>query len=110
MVDETRPNLLVVIRHAESARNDAKKGSVYFADDAARERVRGIPDHKVPITPLGVRQSIRTGIALRERFGIPDYLYHSGYLRTMHTAKLILDAYTPNERECISGTIKPIHP
>jgi len=32
----TRPALLVIVRHAESVRNQAKKGSVYFADDAAR--------------------------------------------------------------------------
>jgi hypothetical protein len=42
--DAQRPALIVIVRHAESARNQTKKGSVYFADDAARRVVRGTLD------------------------------------------------------------------
>jgi probable phosphoglycerate mutase len=94
-----RPALLVIVRHAESARNQAKKGSVYFADDAARRIVRGTPDHLVELTEDGHKQALETGIAVRERFGVFDYVYTSGYLRTDQTAEGILAAYTDAERE-----------
>ena len=45
-----RPSLLVLVRHAESARNVAKKGSRFFLDDESRKAVRGVADHHVPIT------------------------------------------------------------
>jgi 2,3-bisphosphoglycerate-dependent phosphoglycerate mutase len=94
----TRPSLLVIVRHAESARNQAKKGSVYFADDAARRVVRGTPDHLVELTAAGRRQALETGAAVRERFGPFDYVYTSGYTRTVETAEGILAAYTDDER------------
>ena len=45
-----RPSLLVLVRHAESARNVAKKGSRFFLDDESRKAVLGVADHHVPIT------------------------------------------------------------
>ncbi len=86
------------LRHAESMRNYAKKGSTYFADDAARNLVKGIPDHNISITEKGVLQAKKTGDGIRKKFGRPDYLYHSGYKRTIQTAEYILDAYTKKER------------
>ena len=96
-----RPALLVIIRHAESERNKAKKGSVYFADEEARKDVVGIPDDKISITRVGEFQAAETGVELRKRFGIPDYLYHSGYKRTIQTTEGILKAYPNEEREKI---------
>ena len=96
-----RPALLVLVRHAESARNQAKKGSVYFADDAARRIVRGTPDHLIDLTTDGHKQAAQTGHAIRERFGAFDYIYTSGYARTEETAEGILAAYPPAEREQI---------
>src|SRR5687767_9887591 len=93
------PALLVLVRHAESARNIAKKGSVYFADDAARQVVRGVPDHLVELTPDGHKQAAQTGHAIRERFGTFDHVYTSGYARTEETAQGILEAYPAAERE-----------
>jgi probable phosphoglycerate mutase len=94
-----RPALLVVVRHAESARNQAKKGSVYFADDAARRIVRGTADHLIELTDSGHEQAAQTGHAIRDRFGVFDYVYTSGYARTDQTAAGILAAYPPEERE-----------
>jgi 2,3-bisphosphoglycerate-dependent phosphoglycerate mutase len=91
------PSLLVLVRHGESARNVAKKGSVFFADDEARKSVRGLPDYKVPLTEEGWRQAERTGAALRERFGAFAALYHSGYRRTVETAEGLLRAYPEEE-------------
>ncbi len=56
-----RPSLLVIVRHAESKRSEAKQDNVFFADDAARAMVRGVPDHKNPLTAVGVRQAEATG-------------------------------------------------
>ncbi len=97
----TRPSRLILIRHGESMRNLAKKGSVYFADDEARNTVKGIPDHEIALTEEGWRQARETGMHLRERFGAPDYFYHSGYARTKQTLQGILEAYAPSERELI---------
>jgi broad specificity phosphatase PhoE len=91
-----RPALLVVVRHAESVRNQLKK-AVYFADDAARRVVRGTPDHLVEITEDGHEQARQTGEALRSRFGIFDYVYTSGYTRTEETANGLLSAYPAEE-------------
>jgi broad specificity phosphatase PhoE len=92
------PVLLVLVRHAESARNVAKKGSVFFADDEQRTALRGIADYRTPLTDTGRRQAEATGRALRQRFGTFDAVIHSGYERTVETAATILDAYTETER------------
>lgn len=97
MYPTSRPKLLVFIRHAESMRNEAKKGTTYFADEEARRTVEGIPDHKIALTLLGHEQAEKTGRVLRERFGIPYYFYHSDYLRTKETLDEILKAYAPDE-------------
>ena len=102
MYPTTRPKLLVFIRHAESERNKAKMGTTYFADEEAGRTIRGIPDHKIALTPHGHIQAQRTGPALRERYGIPFYFYHSGYIRTEQTVEDILDAYPKEERARIT--------
>ena len=94
----TAPALLVLVRHAESARNIAKKGSVYFADDAARQVVRGVPDHLIELTADGRKQAQQTGLGIRARFGAFDYVFTSGYARTEQTAEAILEAYPAAER------------
>src|SRR3989344_5707979 len=93
-----RPSQLVLIRHAESARNKAKQGTTYFADEEARKTVRGIPDWKIALSTQGILQAQKTGVYLRERFGAPDYFYHSGYLRTQQTLEEILKAFSEEER------------
>jgi broad specificity phosphatase PhoE len=108
MNEITRPELLVFIRHAESKRNEVKKGATYFADDAARQIVRGVPDHKVPLTLLGYVQALRTGLALKANFGLPDYIYHSGYARTEQTMDGVLQAYSPEERSRIQVRASPL--
>lgn len=96
-----RPELLVLVRHAESKRNRAKQGATYFADEYARRDVKGIPDHKVALTRRGIMQAQETGHALREKFGTFDYAYHSGFLRTEDTLNKILEAYTTEEQDAI---------
>jgi 2,3-bisphosphoglycerate-dependent phosphoglycerate mutase len=98
---QQRPSLLVLVRHAESARNKVKGGNIYFAGDEERASIKGIPDHEIPITPEGGMRAEKTGIALRERFGTFDYAYHSGYRRTIETLDQMLMAYPEAERSQI---------
>lgn len=94
----TRPLQLVLIRHGESERNRVKPlGVTYFADEEARKTVKGIPDHMVPLTADGAIQAQKTGVHLRRIFGAPDYVYHSGYLRTVQTTSGILSAFMKKE-------------
>jgi broad specificity phosphatase PhoE len=94
----TRPALLVLIRHGESERNVARKHSRFFRDDESRKSLKGVPDHRVPLTAEGRRQSEVTGTALRKQFGLFDYIYHSGYRRTEETTDGLLSAYSAEER------------
>src|SRR5687767_9278583 len=96
-----RPSLLVLVRHGESERNIAKKGSTYFSDNESRKSIRGVPDHMIPLTKTGWKQAEKTGLKMKERFGDFDYIYHSGYRRTIDTSEGILRAYSEEERNQI---------
>jgi 2,3-bisphosphoglycerate-dependent phosphoglycerate mutase len=78
----------------------AKRGAIYLTKEE-RETTQRFYDVQNPLTEEGHRQSRLTGAALRERFGVPDCVYHSGYQRTTSTTNDILDAYSPDERERI---------
>ena len=60
--EANRPALLVLLRHAESARNLAKKGNRFFLDDEARRAVQGVADHRTPLTARGRQQALQTGM------------------------------------------------
>jgi 2,3-bisphosphoglycerate-dependent phosphoglycerate mutase len=96
-----RPKQIVLVRHGESELNVARMHSPFLEDEAARDRMKGIPDHRVRLSARGLEQARQTGLALRERYGVPDYLYHSGYARTVQTAEQILAAYPLSVRERI---------
>jgi broad specificity phosphatase PhoE len=96
-----RPAQLVLVRHAESQRNVAKKGNRFFLDDEARKSVQGVADHRNPLTDRGRQQAFETGRALRQAFGVFDYAYHSGYQRAHETLDQILLAYPEPERTAI---------
>lgn len=93
-----RPSLLVLVRHGQSERNIAKRQNRFYLNDEARKSVKGIPDHRIPLTDEGRRQASVTGTAIRESFGVFDYVIHSGYTRTAQTTKAILAAYSSEER------------
>ncbi len=96
-----RPAQIILVRHAESARNIAKKDTTYFADEYARRHVKGIPDYLIPLTPEGEAHAKETGKYIKDRFGTFDYIYHSGYKRTKDTLENILQAYSAEEREAM---------
>lgn len=102
-----RPHQLVLVRHAQSARNEIKAGNIYFADDEQRKPIQGIPDHDISLTARGIEQAKQTGHGIRAQFGNFDYVYHSGYKRTEDTSRFILEAYTPEERDGIKVRHNP---
>ena len=55
------PALLVLARHAESARNQAKLGTVFFCDDAARGELAREADHLTALTERGWEQARQAG-------------------------------------------------
>ena len=93
-----RPALLVLVRHGQSQRNVAKKRNRFFLDDEARRPIRDIPDHRIGLTEMGWKQARETGLAVRERFGPFDQVYHSGYQRAVDTTTAMLDAHAPEVR------------
>ncbi|HEY0873526.1 MAG TPA: histidine phosphatase family protein [Vicinamibacterales bacterium] len=93
-----RPALLVLVRHGQSERNIVKKRNSFYLDDESRKAVKGIPDHLIALTEEGHRQAIATGRAMREQLGSFDYVFHSGYRRTIETTAGLLSAYTDEER------------
>ena len=96
-----RPKMLLIIRHAQSLRNVAKRGRPFFATEDDRKKVEGIPDHLVPLTTLGIEQAATTSPLLRENYGCPDKICLSGYRRTRETTQGLLSSYTPGERATI---------
>lgn len=95
----SRPSLLVLVRHGESQRNVAKKRNRFFLDDEARKPLIGVPDHLIGLTETGWRQARETGVAVRERFGSFDQVYHSGYQRAVDTTTALLEAYPADDRD-----------
>ncbi len=93
-----RPALLVLVRHGQSQRNVVKKRNRYYLDDESRRSVKGVPDHLIALTDEGRRQAEETGRALRDTFDAFDYVFHSGYTRTIETAEQLLAAYPEDER------------
>src|SRR5436190_6428219 len=98
MSDANRPALLVLVRHGQSQRNVVKKENRFYLDDEARKAVKGVPDHLIELTDEGRRQAQATGVAIRQQYGVFDYVVHSGYRRTVQTCDGILAAYTDDER------------
>lgn len=87
------PALLVIMRHAESTRNVAKAGQIFFADEAARGDLENDPDHGTCLTDAGRAQARELGETLHAAFGSFDVVFHSGYQRTRETAQGLLAAW-----------------
>ncbi|MFO0605583.1 MAG: histidine phosphatase family protein [Polyangiales bacterium] len=94
----TLPETLVLVRHAESERNMARRVGVFLADAAAREEMGGRPDHHVLLTARGEAQAEAVGRLLRARGVCFDAAYDSGYVRTVDTLTGLLAAWPEGER------------
>lgn len=92
MTAEYRPKSLVIVRHAQSLWNKISPSHRGQATEASPE-MKGIPDHRTPLTETGMEQARATGRGLAEMFGDFDVVYHSPWLRTTETAKLIIGEF-----------------
>lgn len=92
-----KPELIVIIRHGQSATNELHDQGQAMTVEAAQSSVLDVPDHKVPLTALGHHQAVAIGPKVKELYGLFDVIYHSGYLRTIQTRDGFLKAYTPEE-------------
>lgn len=90
------PKLLVLVRHADSLANKAKMGDAYVAESNAN-LIRGISDHDIPLTEFGHWQAVMTGPELRDKYGIFDAVYDSGYVRAVDTRLAAMRAYPTDE-------------
>ena len=88
---------LILVRHAESKRNEAKNGRTFFRSRDELGDLAGVPDHKTPLSERGVRQARRLGAHLLDEFPIPNLISHSGYERTVATMKGALESYTEEQ-------------
>jgi 2,3-bisphosphoglycerate-dependent phosphoglycerate mutase len=94
-----RPELLVLVRHGESVINVVKKNSRFLPADESAAIMRGVPDHRIPLTTRGARQAELTSFYLRRHIGEFHVAYDSGYLRTAQTRAGLLSTYAPEELE-----------
>lgn len=97
----TRPREIVIIRHAESLRNQIMAGGYVLPDEAARERLGDYYDHTIPLTERGWQQARASGPLLVAALGLPDCVYHSGYVRPMQTLQGLFEHLTPEQRSRI---------
>src|SRR3989338_6012126 len=88
---------LALIRHGESKRNALENKSPFYQNNEERESIGILQDWLIPVTKNGQRQAKNVGRALKRKFGIPDLLFHSGFLRTIETTNGILEAYSKKE-------------
>jgi broad specificity phosphatase PhoE len=94
------PRLLVVVRHAESARNAVKGGRLDYPDTPEARALAGLQDHEIPLSPAGRQQAGALGPFLKKRFGQFNRCYDSGYRRAVETREIALRAgYAPGEIE-----------
>lgn len=87
------PSLVVHMRHPESVAGRLKKKNIPSFD------VGYFSDKDVPLTVQGYAQAIKTGEALRDRFGMFDRMYYSTYRRSKQTMVAVRQAYPLELRE-----------
>lgn len=87
-----RPKTLVIVRHAQSLWNKyAETGRGKHLE--VPEELKGIPDHKTPLSEEGREQAFITGVKLASLFGEFQTVYYSPWLRTTQTAELIVSGF-----------------
>ncbi len=87
---------LVLVRHGQSLRNKLMD-KFCFADEKSREAVGPLQDRLCPLTEKGRKQAAAAGRRLKDIFGVPSDIIHSGFLRAEQTAKAIAGAYAADE-------------
>ena len=94
----SRPREIVFIRHGESLRNLIMGDSYNLQDAGARARLEDRYDHDIPLTEQGRQQALTSGPKIIADIGIPDFVYHSGYVRAEQTKDCLLAHLSPEHR------------
>ncbi len=93
-----RPKEIVFIRHGESLRNVLRGDNFNLPDAASVAQLGDKYDHDIPLTERGRQQALNSGPKIIADIGLPDFVYHSGYVRAEETLDLILSHLTPEAR------------
>jgi broad specificity phosphatase PhoE len=91
MKEKRRNPSIVVCRHGQSLANILGDVSFIGDDPVKHKTLIEIEDYQVPLTELGVAQAKQLGKFLHARFGIPDAVVDSGYLRAVQTRVTALE-------------------
>lgn len=86
---------LVLIRHAQSLRNVQRGGRPFY--DVGQKKI-GLPNHLIPVTKEGRLQAEKVAHALFRgllcgKYTTPSVIFHSGFVRTIDTANIILTIF-----------------
>ena len=100
-MSKNRSLKIFLIRHGKSIRNKLCHLPYLPDDEELFKKIGHIADRDTPLSEEGFLQAKETGIALCRRFCAPDYVFHSGYLRTIQTAEEIISAYKKHQKEKI---------
>lgn len=90
---------LVLIRHAQSVRNELFKGQHFYEDSQGK---LGLPNHLIHLTEKGKGEAKARGyeLYLKEKdHGTPKVILHSGFLRAKETAEIIKREIETSYRE-----------
>ncbi|HEX5429461.1 MAG TPA: histidine phosphatase family protein [Patescibacteria group bacterium] len=88
-MDIHTPKQLVLIRHGQSLLQEARPGR-YFETQESKQKIKGLPDHRIELSREGLRQALSAGKKLPELFGEFDAIYHSGFMRAKQTAQALM--------------------
>lgn len=93
---------MVLVRHGESELNHARvSGPIFFETKEDRFPFVGVADHKIELTTQGERQSLSTGVALAKMNLDLDFVYDSGYVRTVKTLDNLLEGFSEEKKKTI---------
>ncbi len=67
-------------------------------NEQALARLENRYDHDIPLTDEGRWQALASGPKIMADIGIPDFVYHSGYVRAEQTKECLLAHLPPDQR------------
>jgi len=102
--DQKWPNRLVIVRHGQSQRNEAKDLAKQSGHSSFGS---GLRDVDTPLTEKGARQAELTGQALRRLYEF-DVAFTSPYERTRCTTNFLLRAFEPKPKVVVEERIREI--
>lgn len=91
------PSKMLLCRHTESTLNELPREKGFFLTERSAQVMLDTPNHGIPLSKKGREQAKLVGWLIGSRFGIPDVIITSGYLRTEETFAGIASAFQRGE-------------